>query len=240
MAHERARHPDIVARLALDEARLADFCERWRVAALELFGSVVRDDFRPDSDVDVLVSFQPDADWSLLDHARMEDELATLVGRPVDLLTRRAVEHSGNPIRRSAILSSASRSMRLLRQKPPDRRAPSAMTAADRSAHDLATLADIVRADRLAQQFVAGFTCERFLNDEKTQAAVLHEITVIGEAVKRLSDDTRTAFPAIPWRLIAGMRDRLIHHYDSVDLEQVWKTVTSDIPDLIQQLDAHR
>ena len=99
--------PEVVARIALDETTLAAFCDRWRVASLELFGSVVRDDFRPDSDVDVLVSFQLDANWGLLDHAAMEDELATLFGRPVDLLTRRAVERSTNPIRRASILESA-------------------------------------------------------------------------------------------------------------------------------------
>ena len=99
--------PEVVARIALDEAGLAAFCDRWRVASLELFGSVIRDDFRPDSDVDVLVSFQPDADWSLLDHTLMEDELASLFGRPVDLVSRRAVERSANPIRRTSILESA-------------------------------------------------------------------------------------------------------------------------------------
>jgi predicted nucleotidyltransferase len=77
------------------------------VAGLELFGSVLRDDFRPDSDVDLLITFQPDADWSLLDHAAMEEELAELLGRPVDLLTRRAVMRSANPIRRASILADA-------------------------------------------------------------------------------------------------------------------------------------
>src|SRR5688572_9659809 len=107
MPDEHAWPPDVTARIALDEAALAAFCDRWRVAALELFGSVIRDDFRPDSDVDVLVTFQPDANWGLLEHAAMEDELATLVGRPVDLLSRRAVERGANPIRRESILESA-------------------------------------------------------------------------------------------------------------------------------------
>ena len=99
--------PEVIARIAPDETRLVAFCDRWRVASLELFGSVMRDDFRPDSDVDVLVSFQPDANWGLLDHAAMEEELATLLGRRVDLLSRRAVERSANPIRRASILESA-------------------------------------------------------------------------------------------------------------------------------------
>ena len=59
---------------------------------------------------------------------------------------------------------------------------------------------------------------------------------LIGEGVRRLSDGFRAAHPGIPWRLIAGMRDRLIHQYDAVDLDEVWKTATTDIPALIQDL----
>jgi hypothetical protein len=74
---------------------------------LSFFGSVVREDFRFDSDVDVLVTFAPDADWSLLDHVAMEEELSSVLGRKADLVTRKAVERSGNWIRRKAILESA-------------------------------------------------------------------------------------------------------------------------------------
>ena len=96
-------------RLSLDlhEPLLADFCRRWKVSELALFGSALRDDFKPESDVDVLVAFAPDAHWSLLDLVKMQDELSSLWKRPVDLLTRRAVERSQNWIRRKAILESA-------------------------------------------------------------------------------------------------------------------------------------
>jgi uncharacterized protein with HEPN domain len=59
---------------------------------------------------------------------------------------------------------------------------------------------------------------------------------VVGEAVKRLSEEFRAARPRIPWRLIAGMRGRLVHHYDTVDLDEVWKTVTVDLADLVRNL----
>jgi uncharacterized protein len=96
-------------RLSLDlhEPLLADFCRRWKVSELALFGSALRDDFKPESDVDVLVAFAPDAHWSLLDLVKMQDELSSLWKRPVDLVTRRAVERSQNWIRRKAILESA-------------------------------------------------------------------------------------------------------------------------------------
>lgn len=87
--------------------RLRAFCERWRISELALFGSALRDDFRPDSDIDLLVSFAPGAAWGLLEHAQMEQELAALLGRPVDLVSRRGVEASANPLRRRAILDTA-------------------------------------------------------------------------------------------------------------------------------------
>ena len=93
--------------IPIERARVEVFCRKWKIAELALFGSVLRDDFRPDSDVDVLVSFAPDADWSLLDHMAMEEELAGILGRKVDLVSRRAVERSANRIRRQAILGSA-------------------------------------------------------------------------------------------------------------------------------------
>jgi predicted nucleotidyltransferase len=91
----------------LPEDRIASFCQRWKIAELSAFGSVLREDFGPESDIDLLVTFKPDAGWTLFDMARMRDELVRLLGREVDLVSRRGVETSRNPIRRDAILSSA-------------------------------------------------------------------------------------------------------------------------------------
>ena len=94
-------------RIFIDRDAIAGFCRRWRISELSFFGSITRDDFRPDSDVDVLVTFEKDADWSLFDHVRMERELAEILGRKVDLLTRRAVERSTNWLRRKKIMEGA-------------------------------------------------------------------------------------------------------------------------------------
>ena len=91
----------------LPKSEIAEFCRRWRISEMALFGSVLRDDFRADSDIDVLVSFAPGAEWSLFDHVRMEEELGGILGRKVDLVTRKALERSRNPVRREAILSAA-------------------------------------------------------------------------------------------------------------------------------------
>jgi predicted nucleotidyltransferase len=86
--------------------RLADFCRRWKITEFALFGSVLRDDFRPDSDVDVLVTFAPDAHWGWK-FVDLCEELEQLFARDVDVLTRRSVEQSENPFLKKAILTSA-------------------------------------------------------------------------------------------------------------------------------------
>ena len=97
----------MIMALPISHEQLGEFCQRWQVAELALFGSALRDDFGSDSDVDLLVTFLPDAQWSLLDHVRMQIELAKLLKRPVDLVSRRAIERSSNPLRKLEILRSA-------------------------------------------------------------------------------------------------------------------------------------
>jgi predicted nucleotidyltransferase len=86
---------------------LRQFCSKWRIIELALFGSILRDDFRTDSDIDVLVSFTPNAPWTLLDLVNMEHELADLTGRDIDLVEKQAIEGSHNWLRRDEILSTA-------------------------------------------------------------------------------------------------------------------------------------
>ena len=93
--------------IPIDHEKIAEFCHRWKITEFALFGSVLREDFRPDSDVDVLVTFASDADWSLFDHVDIEEELSTILGRKVDVVSRRAIERSDNWIRRKAILNTA-------------------------------------------------------------------------------------------------------------------------------------
>ena len=90
---------------------------------------------------------------------------------------------------------------------------------------------DIINAGKLILEFVEGFDKETFVEDWKTRSAVLYQLTVVGEAVKRLSKEFRAKHTHIPWALIAGMRDHLIHGYDLVDWDEVWQTGSKDIPD---------
>ena len=93
--------------IPVQKEEIADFCRRWKIVEFALFGSALREDFRADSDVDVLVTFSDDAQWTLLDYVDMQDELKGLFGRDVDLVSRRGIERSRNYLRRKAILDSA-------------------------------------------------------------------------------------------------------------------------------------
>jgi predicted nucleotidyltransferase len=89
--------------IKLPTERIDAFCRKWKVRELSLFGSVLRQDFRPDSDVDVLVSFEKDVPWSLYDVVDMEDELRDVFGREVDFVMKEGLR---NPFRRHEILST--------------------------------------------------------------------------------------------------------------------------------------
>jgi uncharacterized protein len=95
----------ILQRLPVDEAQLEAFCRQWKITKLELFGSMLVEPSRA-QDIDLLVTFAPDARWGLFEHEHMQNELSGLLGRSVELISRSAVEASGNALRRNAILSS--------------------------------------------------------------------------------------------------------------------------------------
>lgn len=94
---EPLSHP----RVPVDRGRIAEFCRKWRITEFSLFGSVLRDDFGPDSDIDILVEFASDHPWSLFDVVDMEDELRAMFGRNVDLVMKGGLR---NPFRRHEIL----------------------------------------------------------------------------------------------------------------------------------------
>ena len=102
---------------------------------------------------------------------------------------------------------------------------------------DEGAVLDILHAARLIAGFNRDGNRESFLGDSMRKAATLHEFIVLGEAVKRLSDRFRTAHPELPWKEIAGLRDVAVHNYDEVDLEEIWRTPTDDIPALITFLE---
>ncbi|MBI1741763.1 DUF86 domain-containing protein [Candidatus Acetothermia bacterium] len=97
-------------------------------------------------------------------------------------------------------------------------------------------LSDIKEAIHRIEAYTGGMTYEAFLADIKTQDAVIRNLEIIGEATKNLSEELRAKHPDIPWKSMAGVRDRLIHHYFGVNLDIVWQVVTSELPKVAPQL----
>jgi uncharacterized protein with HEPN domain len=106
-----------------------------------------------------------------------------------------------------------------------------------RGRRELDFLRDIEDAIERILDYTTGFTWERYLRDYKTQDAVVRNLEVIGEATKNLSDEFRVKYPEIPWREMAGTRDRLMHHYFGINQEIVWQIIENDLPNLRKQID---
>ena len=89
---------------------------------------------------------------------------------------------------------------------------------------------DILNSLEEIEEFIQGFSFNDFLKDKKTINAVIRSLEVIGEAAKNIPDSVKIKYPRIPWRKMAGMRDKLIHQYFGVDLQTVWQTIKEDLP----------
>ncbi len=98
-------------------------------------------------------------------------------------------------------------------------------------------LSDIQEAARRVKVYTAGMTYEAFLADTKTQDAVIRNLEIIGEATKNLSAELRAKYPDVSWKGMAGVRDRLIHHYFGVNLDIVWHIITVELPDVALQVE---
>src|SRR3989344_7996028 len=97
-------------------------------------------------------------------------------------------------------------------------------------------LQDIIESNELIQRRMQNVTLEAFEANIDLQDMVIHRLEIIGEAVKNIPDDFRKIYPEISWHKAAGMRDKLIHGYDSIDLIVVWDTVTVGLPPFIEQI----
>ena len=212
---DRTAEITLVRRLGLDETALAGFSNRRGILELAVFGSVLRDDYGPDSDIDILVTFVPGARVSLFDLVDMADELAGMLGRRVDLVPKQGLKP-------------------FLRESSSWRRPRSSMLR-----RDVLYLIDIVEAAEAIQAFLARLERpdrDGFVEDDLVRSAVLQKLSIIGEASARVSDRTRAEYPEMPWHQARGMRNLLVHAYFSVDWDLVWTTVLESVPEFRDQI----
>ncbi len=98
---------------------------------------------------------------------------------------------------------------------------------------DAGSLLDMLKAARKVVEYATALDESSFLASSRDQDAILRQLTIVGEAAKRVSDEFRTSHPEVPWRRVAGFRDVVVHDYFKVDLEEVWRIVQGDVPALI-------
>ena len=104
--------------------------------------------------------------------------------------------------------------------------------------HDHGHVADIVASASAIARYLDGVAQDAFLADDMRQAAVLHQLTIIGEACRRVSTQFRDAHPEVNWAGIVGLRNKIVHDYDDVNLDSVWTVVSTDLPALVSTLNA--
>ena len=203
------------------------YCREHSIRHLKLFGSVLRDRedgleevadpdrfFRPDSDLDLLVEFEPGTEVSLFDMVGMERELGELIGFKVDLRT-------------------AGDLSQYFRQQVIDQAKEAMPSEADRI-----RLQHMLDAARSAVHATTGRSREDLEEDDLLRDALVRRIEIIGEAATNVSPEACAELPEIPWPKVTGIRHRVIHHYFAVDLNVIWSTIQRDLPELIRSLES--
>ena len=206
--------PSVV--LDMKRSAVREAVGRFRAANPRVFGSVLHGTDRDGSDLDLLVDALPGA--TLLDLGDLEEELKSLLGVDVDLLTPGDLRRSSGPSARGG--------------------------ATDMSENRLPDYLDhIQQAATDARSFVEGMAKDDFLADKRTQQAVIMSLIVIGEAATKVMDgyvEFTQAHADVPWRSMRNMRNRMAHGYFDINLDVVWETVQEWLPALLQQLPAVR
>jgi len=201
--------------ITIPHGQLAEFCHRWKITELALFGSVLRDDFRSDSDVDILVTFAPEATWSLSNLVEMEEALQNIFGRKVDLVERKNLQ---NPFMRCEILKS------LEHPAPP-------------ANPDLAYCWIVREHAQHVMEFTQGVAWEAFRQNEMLQAAVAFALERIAEASKKITQQTKDTHPEVAWQRLMDLSRLLYYRYYQLNLELVWNSICNDVPVLLQIVD---
>ncbi|MGL5080682.1 MAG: HepT-like ribonuclease domain-containing protein [Microcoleaceae cyanobacterium] len=219
-------------RLHTSLLEIAEFCRRWQIFEFALFGSVLRDDFCPTSDVDVLVTYNPETEQTLNHSILAQTELESLFGRAVDLTQKQSLV---NPFSRRAILDQH----RII--YPLEKAEPITITVTNQTMQDSvrnhAALWDMVQAIQRIQTFTQGLNEAAYLENILVQQAVEQNLEIIGEAARgRITPEFRTHYPEVDWSGVIGLRNVVAHQYDQVNHVQIWRMITTILPSLQAQL----
>jgi hypothetical protein len=200
--------------LAIPEKAIRAYCMKWKIRSFRFFGSIMRDDFRPDSDIDVLVEYRPDACPSFFTTDEMKEELEHLFGRRVDLANRRSVEESHNYIRKKGILSG----------KPPVLR-------------QMSYLLDMLIQARAIQKLTVGNLPDIIDSDEIVFHALSFNVCNLAGSSGRVDSRTRDTVPEIPWDILDAARitfeEDLFPRDKHLIRNIAWEIVPHSIPPLI-------
>jgi uncharacterized protein with HEPN domain/predicted nucleotidyltransferase len=209
-------------------ACLPSLRERYGVKCLGVFGSYVRGEQRPRSDLDVLVEFEQNTKPSLLKFVSLQQELSDALGVKVDLVEKAGLKpYIGRRILEEVInvQEAENRPARLATL-----RGDNEMERRPREVRDY--LNDILDSVAAVEQFTQGVEFQAFSSDTEKVYATLHALMIIGEAVRKIPIPTRRRYPEIPWRSIVGLRNVVTHAYFAVQLPRIWQIIHEDLPRL--------
>ncbi len=220
--------------IEIDGRELGELCRRWGVRELALFGSVLREDFGPESDVDVLVEFEPERTPGL-GFIDMQEELAALFRREVDLVSGAGLR---NPFRRHEILTAKCVIYRASDVPESGVTMPceSRGTGPTRAVRDAGHLWDLLNAAEQAREFTAEVSPARLQADQVLQSATQQVVVHAGRAAGRVSPEFREAHPEIPWDELIAAQRALTERYYCVDEAHVWQLASEVLPALLALL----
>jgi len=221
----------LAERLHTTPEAIADFCQRRHIIEFALFGSVLREDFRADSDVDVLVFFGPQAQHSLQRRLEVQTDLEQWLGRKVDVTEKALIK---NPFS----LAEIGRTHRIVYPlERADLVFPGEVNLSmTNQARTAAALLDMAEALESIQDFVAGRTYDDYATDRMLRRAIERELEILGEAANRVPKAFQMDHNEIDWGKIVGLRNVIIHRYDQIEDERMWDVITIQVPQLLAQV----
>jgi len=212
-------------RLPLEAIRA--YCKQRPIKRLSLFGSALRTDFGPDSDIDMLIEYAPEAKIDAYAILRQQADLCKLIGRPVDLGTPQSL----SPYIRQEVIESAE-PLYDVDGIYPSRRKP----MPQKPDKDRLRLLDMRDAAEDAISIAGGYSRADVENNRMLALALVKAVEIIGEAARHVSEETRAQVPDIDWGDIVGMRNNLVHAYWKVNYDVLWEVITYKLPSLITEL----